>query len=49
MNTIEKLNLDALGFKGEHEIYRNLTIEKIIEHGLLNGETKMAMNNVKLL
>ena len=49
MNTIKKLNLDTLGFKGEHEIYRNLTIEKIIEHSLLNGETKMAMNGATMV
>ena len=44
MSAIKKLGLDKLGFKNINNIYRNLPIEKIIEEGLINGETKMAMN-----
>ena len=36
----KKIGLDKLGFKGKHQIYRNLPVEKIIEHSLLNKETQ---------
>ena len=39
----KKIGLDKLGFEGKHQIYRNLPIEKIIEHSLLNKETQMGM------
>ena len=39
----KKIGLDKLGFKGKHKIYRNLPVEKIIEHSLLNKETQMGM------
>ena len=45
----KKIKLDKLGFKGNHKIFRNLPIEKIIEHGLLNGETKMGMNGATMV
>ena len=45
----KKIELDKLGFKGKHKIFRNLPIEKIVEHGLLNGETKMGMNGATMI
>ena len=45
----KKLELDKLGFKSLHKIYRNLSIERIVEEGLLNGETKMAMNGATMV
>ncbi len=45
----KKIKLDKLGFKGKHKIFRNLPIEKIIEHGLLNGETKMGMKGATMV
>ena len=43
------LELDKLGFKSLDKIYRNLSIERIVEEGLLNGETKMAMNGATIV
>ena len=44
------LNLDKLGFiDNGGEILRNLPIERIIEEGLVNGETKMAMNGAVMV
>ena len=45
----KKLHLDKLGFKSLTNIYRNLTIERIVEEGLLNGETIMAMNGATIV
>ncbi|MAR14876.1 MAG: phosphoenolpyruvate carboxykinase (ATP) [Candidatus Marinimicrobia bacterium] len=45
----KELGLDKLGFEGKHNIFRNLPIEKIIEHSLLNGETKMGMNGATMV
>ncbi len=45
----KRLELDKLGFKSLHKIYRNLSIERIVEEGLLNGETKMAMNGATMV
>ena len=45
----KKLDLDKLGFKSIKNIYRNLSIERIVEEGLLNGETKLAMNGATMV
>ena len=45
----KKLDLDKLGFKSLTNIFRNLPIERIVEEGLLNGETKMAMNGATIV
>ena len=45
----KRLELDKLGFKSLNKIYRNLSIERIVEEGLLNGETKMAMNGATMV
>jgi len=45
----KELELDKLGFKSLSNIYRNLSIERIVEEGLLNGETKMAMNGATIV
>ena len=45
----KELGLDKLGFKSIENIYRNLSIERIVEEGLLNGETKMAMNGATMV
>ena len=45
----KELELDKLGFKSIDKIYRNLSIERIVEEGLLNGETKMAMNGATMV
>ena len=49
MNLVEILGLDKIGFKGNHKIFRNLPMEKIIEHGLKNEETKIAMNGAVMV
>ena len=45
----KELELDKLGFKSIKNIYRNLSIECIVEEGLLNGETKMAMHGATMV
>ena len=45
----KELKLDKLGFKPFDKIYRNLPIEKIIEEGLINGETVMGMNGAPIV
>ena len=45
----KELELDKLGFKPFDKIYRNLPIEKIIEEGLINGETVMGMNGAPIV
>ena len=45
----KQLGLDKLGFKPFSKIYRNLPIEKIIEEGILNGETVMGMNGAPIV
>ena len=45
----KELKLDKLGFKPFDKIYRNLPIEKIIEEGLINGETIMGMNGAPIV
>ena len=45
----KELKLDKLGFKPFDKIYRNLPIEKIIEEGLINGETVMGMNGTPIV
>ena len=45
----KQLGLDKLGFKSLTNIYRNLSIERIVEEGLINGETKMAMNGATIV
>jgi len=46
---IKNLNLNKLGLELTGKVYRNLPIEKIIEEGLINGETKMAMNGAVMV
>jgi len=45
----KELGLDNLGFKPFSNIYRNLPIEKIIEEGIINGETVMGMNGAPIV
>ena len=45
----KQLGLDKLGFKSLANIYRNLSMERIVEEGLINGETKMAMNGATIV
>ncbi len=45
----KELGLDKLGLKSLKQIYRNLPIEKIIEEGLINNETKMGMNGATMV
>jgi len=47
MNKI--VDLDYLGIDIKGSILRNLTPERLIEEGLFNGETKMAMNGAVMV
>ena len=53
METTLKMNkivdLDYLGINVKGDILRNLTSERLIEEGLLNGETKVAMNGAVMV
>jgi len=53
METTLKMNktvdLDYLGINPKGEIFRNLTPERLIEEGLSNGETKVAMNGAVMV
>ena len=44
-----KIDLRYLGLNIKGEIYRNLSIEKLIQEGLLNKETKMSMNGAVMV
>ena len=44
-----KIDLGYLGLNISGEIYRNLSIEKLIQEGLLNKETKMSMNGAVMV
>ena len=46
---IKDLGLEKLGLELSGTVYRNLPIEKIIEQGIINGETKMAMNGAVMV
>jgi len=44
-----KIDLRYLGLNIKGKIYRNLSIEKLIQEGLLNKETKMSMNGAVMV
>ena len=44
-----KIDLSYLGLNIKGKIYRNLSIEKLIQEGLLNKETKMSMNGAVMV
>ena len=46
---IKDLGLEKLGLELSGTVHRNLPIEKIIEEGIINGETKMAMNGAVMV
>ena len=41
--------LDKIGINQNLNFYRNLSMERLIQEGLLNGETKMAMNGAVMV
>ena len=43
------LGLDKIGLDSNLNYFRNLTMERLIEEGILNGETKMAMNGAVMV
>tara|TARA_B110000014_G_scaffold144418_1_gene100324 strand:- start:2799 stop:4406 length:1608 start_codon:yes stop_codon:yes gene_type:complete len=45
----KELGLDKLGINLTGTICRNLSIDRIVEEGLLNNETKMAMNGATIV
>ena len=45
----KELGLDKLGLNLTGKLHRNLSIDRIVEEGLLNGETKMAMNGATIV
>ena len=47
--SIKNLELEKLGLKLIGKVCRNLSIEKIIEEGLINKETRMAMNGAVMV
>ena len=51
--TIEKkdhsINLDYLGIHLDGKIHRNLSMERLVEEGLLNRETHIAMNGASMV
>ena len=51
--TLEKndcmIDLDYLGITLDGDIHRNLSMERLVEEGLLNGETKVAMNGAAMV
>ena len=51
--TIEKKNSDIdlsyLDINLTNRVYRNLSIERLVEEGILNGETKIAMNGAAMV
>ena len=46
---IKNLGLGELGLELTSKVFRNLPIERIIEEGLINDETKMAMNGAVMV
>ena len=43
------LGLNKIGLDSNLNYFRNLTMERLIEEGILNGETKMAMNGAVMV
>ena len=41
--------LDKIGINQNLNFYRNLSMERLIQEGLLNGDTKMAMNGAVMV
>ena len=46
---MKELGLDKIGLKNNLNYLRNLSMERLIEEGILNGETKMAMNGAVMV
>ncbi len=43
------LGLDKIGLSNDLNYFRNLSIERLIEEGISNGETKMSMNGATMV